>query len=90
MSHEGLARISGVPNGSTNLIVLDVEGTPSYDLPDTPEDEGAGIAPHADHVTESADALGIEGRVGTAEATQPWNCCEQMWKRTRISCSRSR
>ena len=63
MSHEGLARISGVPNGSTNLIILDVEGTPSYDLPDTPEDEGAGIAPHADHVTESADALGIEGRV---------------------------
>ena len=63
MSHEGLARISGVPNGSTNLIILDVEGTPSYDLPDTPEDEGAGIAPHADHVKESADALGIEGRV---------------------------
>ena len=38
-----MARLTGDVRTS-NTILLDVEGTPSYDLPDTSEDEGDEIA----------------------------------------------
>ncbi|MCH1537357.1 MAG: FtsX-like permease family protein, partial [Candidatus Poseidonia sp.] len=52
LSDAGLARLTGVVLGSSNMILLDVEGTPSFDLPDTSEHEGDEI----DGVKELVDA----------------------------------
>ena len=38
-----MARLTGNELGSSNLIVLDVNGTPSFDLPDTEAYEGEEI-----------------------------------------------
>lgn len=43
LSDAGMARLTGNAIGTSNTIVLDVEGTPSYDLPDTEEYEGIEI-----------------------------------------------
>jgi len=43
LSDTGMARLTGNAIGASNTIVLDVEGTPSYDLPDTQEYEGSEI-----------------------------------------------
>ena len=40
LSDAGMARLTGEVLGTSNLILLDVEGTPSFDLPDTSEHEG--------------------------------------------------
>ena len=52
LSDAGMARLTGEVLGTSNTILLDVEGTPSYDLPDTSEDEGDEI----DEVKELVDA----------------------------------
>ena len=43
LSDAGMARLTGEVVGASNVILLDVEGTPSFDLPDTSEYEGADI-----------------------------------------------
>ena len=43
LSDAGMARLTGEVVGASNTILLDVEGTPSFDLPDTSEYEGADI-----------------------------------------------
>ena len=43
LSDSGMARLTGNELGSSNTILLDVEGTPSFDLPDTEEYEGEEI-----------------------------------------------
>ena len=40
LSDAGMARLTGEAVGMSNIIMLDVEGTPSFDLPDTSEYEG--------------------------------------------------
>ena len=35
-----MARLTNSPIGNSNTILLDVEGNPSFDLPDTEEYEG--------------------------------------------------
>ncbi|MDB2570835.1 FtsX-like permease family protein, partial [Euryarchaeota archaeon] len=40
LSDAGMARLTGEVIGASNIIMLDVEGTPSFDLPDTSEYEG--------------------------------------------------
>ena len=52
LSDAGMARLTGEILGTSNLILLDVEGTPSFDLPDTSEHEGDEI----DGVKELVDA----------------------------------
>ena len=52
LSDAGMARLTGEVIGASNTILLDVEGTPSFDLPDTSEDEGDEI----DGVKELVDA----------------------------------
>ena len=52
LSDAGMARLTGEVLGTSNTILLDVEGTPSFDLPDTSEDEGDEI----DEVKELVDA----------------------------------
>ena len=43
LSDAGMARLTGEAVGMSNIIMLDVEGTPSFDLPDTSEYEGEEI-----------------------------------------------
>ncbi|MCH1422258.1 MAG: ABC transporter permease, partial [Candidatus Poseidoniaceae archaeon] len=43
LSDSGMARLTGEVIGSSNIIMLDVEGTPSFDLPDTKLYEGEEI-----------------------------------------------
>jgi putative ABC transport system permease protein len=43
LSDAGMARLTGEVIGISNIIMLDVEGTPSFDLPDTSEYEGEEI-----------------------------------------------
>jgi len=43
LSDTGMARLTGSTIGTSNTIILDVEGTPSYDLPDTQDYEGTEI-----------------------------------------------
>ena len=43
LSDSGMARLTGEVVGSSNIIMLDVEGTPSFDLPDTKLYEGEEI-----------------------------------------------
>jgi len=43
LSDAGMARLTGEAVGISNIIMLDVEGTPSFDLPDTSEYEGEEI-----------------------------------------------
>ena len=52
LSDAGMARLTGEVLGTSNTILLDVEGTPSFDLPDTSENEGDEI----DGVKELVDA----------------------------------
>ena len=52
LSDAGMARLTGDVLGTSNMILLDVEGTPSFDLPDTSEHEGDEI----DGVKELVDA----------------------------------
>ena len=52
LSDAGMARLTGEVLGTSNMILLDVEGTPSFDLPDTSEHEGDEI----DGVKELVDA----------------------------------
>ena len=40
LSSAGLERLAGLGEGDSNLLLIDVVGTPSYDLPNTDEVEG--------------------------------------------------
>jgi len=63
LSDEGLARMHGVAGGSANTILLDVEGTPSFDLPDTEADEGAGMRGVHEATEEALEATELDARV---------------------------
>jgi len=52
MTDEGLENLSNVTSGSSNKILIDLEGTPSFDLPSTEESEGAEIDTVKIHVRE--------------------------------------
>ena len=44
MTASGLERLADLSEGSANLLLLDIEGTPPYDLQSTPEKEGEALA----------------------------------------------
>ena len=44
LSSVGLERLAGLGEGDSNLLLIDVVGTPSYDLPNTDEVEGEELA----------------------------------------------
>jgi putative ABC transport system permease protein len=52
MTDEGLENLSNITSGSSNKILIDLEGTPSFDLPSTEESEGAEIDTVKTHVRE--------------------------------------
>ena len=63
LSDTGMARLTGNDLGSSNLIVLDVNGTPSFDLPDTEEYEGEEIDEIKSAVSTAINLTELDARV---------------------------
>ncbi|MEJ6715808.1 MAG: FtsX-like permease family protein [Euryarchaeota archaeon] len=71
LSDSGMARLTGNALGTSNTIVLDVEGTPSYDLPDTQEYEGDEIDAVKGFVDSSLAASELDARVRDRGQNEP-------------------
>lgn len=63
LSEEGMARMVGDEVGASNILLLDVEGTPSFDLPDTEEYEGEEMDAVKTLVEGIMDEVELDGRV---------------------------
>ena len=63
LSELGMARLTGNQVGASNTILLDIDGTPSFDLPDTTEFEGGEIELVKSMVDESLSASQLDARV---------------------------
>ena len=63
LSDLGMARLTGNEIGASNTILLDVEGTPSFDYPDTKEFEGDEIELVKSMVDDSLNASQLDARV---------------------------
>ena len=63
LSDSGIARLTGNDIGSANLIALDIQGTPSFDLPDTQVNEGQDLEVFKTQVVTSLEEIGLEGKV---------------------------
>ena len=63
LSEIGMQRLTGLPLGSANNVMLDIEGTPSFDLPDTEEYEGDDIGVFKESVITSLEETGLDGRI---------------------------
>ncbi len=63
LSDAGMARLTGDEIGTSNIIMIDVEGTPSFDLPDTDKYEGEEIDEIKNLIDISLEAAEIDGRV---------------------------
>ena len=71
LSDLGMARLTGNEIGTSNTIVLDVEGTPSYDLPDTQEYEGEEIDAVKQLVDISLESTELDARVRDRGQNEP-------------------
>ena len=63
VSDLGMERLSGEVVGSANNLILDVDGTPSFDLPNTEEYEGEEIDEIKAVVSDSMEENGLDGRI---------------------------
>ena len=63
VSDLGMERLSGEQVGSANNLMLDIEGTPSFDLPTTDENEGEGLDSIKIVVGDSMEANELDGRI---------------------------
>lgn len=57
LSAEGLETLSGLDAGSANLLLLDVEGTPAYDLQSTTINEGPELETVVETLSEAVSQL---------------------------------
>ena len=71
LSDAGMARLTGEVIGSSNTILLDVEGTPSYDLPDTVENEGDEIDVVKELVDAALTEAALDARVRDRGQNEP-------------------
>ena len=71
VSDSGMARLTNTSLGSSNTLLLDVEGTPSFDLPDTEAYEGDEIDAVKDLVTDALNAAALDGRVRDRGQNEP-------------------
>ena len=71
LSDAGMARLSGEAVGTSNMILLDVEGTPSFDLPDTSENEGDEIDEVKELVDAALDEAALDARVRDRGQNEP-------------------
>ena len=63
LSEEGMARMVGDEVGASNTLLLDVEGTPSFDLPDTEDYEGEEMDAVKTLVEGIMEEVELDGRV---------------------------
>ena len=63
LSDEGMSRLTGDVLGTSNVILLDVEGNPSFDLPDTGDYEGEEIDEVKFHIDKSLNSTELDARV---------------------------
>jgi putative ABC transport system permease protein len=71
LSDAGMARLTGDKIGTSNTIILDVEGTPSFDLPDTQEYEGEEIDTVKRLVDSSLNSSEMNGRIRDRGQNEP-------------------
>ena len=53
LSSEGLERLANLSEGSSNLLLIDVIGTPDYNIPTTDEEEGAQLTLIVDNIDDT-------------------------------------
>ena len=58
-----MERLTGLSQGSANTIVLDISGTPSFDLSDTEAYEGEELDGVKEAIASSMDENGMDGRI---------------------------
>ncbi len=63
LSSEGIERLTGVATGSSNRLMLDIEGTPNFDYADTAAYEGQEIDEIKQIVNASMAEHAIDGRI---------------------------
>tara|TARA_B100000427_G_scaffold269067_1_gene235265 strand:+ start:38386 stop:40848 length:2463 start_codon:yes stop_codon:yes gene_type:complete len=63
LSEIGMQRLTGLPLGSANNVMLDIEGTPSFDLSDTENYEGDDMDVFKESVITSLEETGLDGRI---------------------------
>ena len=57
LSSSGLERLANISSGSSNIILIDVLGTPDYDIPTTDEDEGTDLSSLISSIDETVSNL---------------------------------
>jgi putative ABC transport system permease protein len=82
LSHAGMARLTGEVIGTSNIIMLDVEGTPSFDLPDTSEYEGEEIDAVKGLVDTALTESELDARVRDRGQNEPVEVMRQDLKGT--------
>ncbi len=71
LSDSGMARLTNTSIGSSNTLLLDVEGTPSFDLPDTEAYEGDEIDAVKALVSDALTVAELDGRVRDRGQNEP-------------------
>ena len=80
LSDTGMSRLTGNELGSSNLIVLDVNGTPSFDLPDTEAYEGEEIDEIKSAVDTAINLTELDARVRDRGQNEQVEVMRQDWK----------
>ncbi|MGB1485081.1 MAG: FtsX-like permease family protein [Poseidonia sp.] len=71
VSDSGMARLTNTSLGDSNTLLLDVEGSPSFDLPDTEAYEGDEIDAVKSLVSDALDLAELDGRVRDRGQNEP-------------------
>ena len=71
LSDAGMARLTGEVLGTSNMILLDVEGTPAFDLPDTSEEEGDEINGVKELVNTALGEAALDARIRDRGQNEP-------------------
>ena len=71
VSDSGMARLTNASLGESNILLLDVDGTPSFDLPDTEAYEGGEIDEVKSLVTDALEAAALDGRIRDRGQNEP-------------------
>ena len=71
VSDSGMARLTNASLGESNTLLLDVDGTPSFDLPDTEAYEGEEIDEVKSLVSDALEAAALDGRIRDRGQNEP-------------------
>lgn len=71
VSDSGMARLTNSSLGSANTLLLDVEGSPAFDLPDTEAYEGDEINEVKSLVIDAMEVAALDGRIRDRGQNEP-------------------